>query len=148
MTVDKAPSMPGRVAYTYRPLFQGTCRRTIQACRRHCRLCVPRALPSTPRTLQTSTVREVLRLVMGIGVRWEELLLPTPSMENHRCEYISRSSPLLLIGYSVPAHGVYEIPHDGPHELHAGTEPQEGGVMGFINRRSSIRKSGGVERYG
>lgn len=47
----------------------------------------------------------------------------------------------------IPAHGVYEIPSEGPHELHAGSEPQQGGMLGFI-RRSSISKSGGVERYG
>lgn len=47
----------------------------------------------------------------------------------------------------IPGHGVHDVRSEGPHELHAGTEPQEGGMLGFI-RRSSISKTGGVERYG
>jgi len=62
---------------------------------------------------------------------------------------LNLSTLYLLTIHSVPAHGIYEIPSQGPHELHAGTEPSEGsgGMMSFI-RRSSISKSGGVERYG
>jgi hypothetical protein len=43
---------------------------------------------------------------------------------------------------------MYEVSNNGPHELHAGTEPAKGGLAGYMQRRHSMRKSGGVERYG